>query len=71
VVGNNEIDLEERVWDIMDWIYLAQDWDIRRVFCQHSNKSAGFLKCGEFQDLGNSYLLKKGCAPRSYKLGKE
>jgi len=66
-----EMDLEERVWDIVDWNDLAQNWNTGRDFCQHSNESASFLKCGEFLDLGKCYHLKKGCAPRGYKLGKE
>jgi hypothetical protein len=43
VVGNTEKDLEERVWDIVDWNDLAQNWNIGRAFCQHSYESASFL----------------------------
>jgi len=58
--------IEKRVSDIVDWIDLAQDWNIRRGFANIIMR-----KCGEFLDLGNCYLLKKVSAPRSHKLGKE
>jgi len=43
MVGNTEMDLEERVWDIVDWIDLAEDSDIRRAFASTVMK-IGFLK---------------------------
>ena len=43
MVGNAEIDLEERVCDIVQWNDLAQDSDIRRAFASTVMK-IGFLK---------------------------
>jgi len=40
-----------RKWVVgMDWIDLAQDWDIWRAFCECGHEHSGSIKCGEFLD---------------------
>ena len=51
----------------MDWIDLAQDWDVWWAFCEGGNEHSGSVKFGEFLDqLRTGWLLKKGCGPCCY-----
>jgi hypothetical protein len=41
-VDNIKMDLRVMVWDGMDWIDLAEDWD-----CEHGNVLLGSIICWE------------------------
>jgi hypothetical protein len=43
-VDNIKMDLREIIWDVVDWIGLAQDRDQSRTH-EHGNEPSGFIKC--------------------------
>jgi hypothetical protein len=44
------MDLKEIGWEGVDWIYLAQDSLLWRVFLEHGDKASGSTKGGQYFD---------------------
>jgi hypothetical protein len=45
---NISTDPREKVWEVVDWMHLAQDRDSRGDFREHGNEPMSFIKGGEF-----------------------
>jgi hypothetical protein len=46
---NNRMDLKKTSWEVVDWIYLAQDRSMARI-CEYGNEPSCSIKYGEFLD---------------------
>jgi hypothetical protein len=63
--GNNKMDIKQIVWEIVEWIHLAQVGDVVGS-CENGNELSASIKCGEFLDqLRTCQLSKKDSAARS------
>jgi hypothetical protein len=53
----DNIRMDHRVigWGGVDWMHLAQEWELVVGSCEHGNEYSGCIKGGEFLDWFSDY----------------